>query len=188
MYEVDGLEFSGLGETFPVSRTPSTGLASLQRDLQRLGLLAAGTGSDGADGKWGLHTATALTQAGRMIGWSGQPFTMQSSGHQVSIPDELITRLHAMPPSAQIIQQGATLPTTAPPTTTPTVTPYTPSPEATILPVPPGDSSAWMPYALAGGAVLVVGGLAYWMMSPKRAVAANRRHRVRRNRRHRRRR
>jgi hypothetical protein len=186
-YEDNGIEFEGDGlGAILQTNTVSSGVRSLQQDLQRLGRLAAGTGSDGADGRWGPLTAAALLAAARAAGWSGAPFTQRTST-TVEVADELIARIHT-----------AATTSTAPGPTTTTSTDLVPSPTTTtadmpiipsgpgILPGMPGADTTTPPSTtnwplIIGGSVATValiGVIAMSLGSP--GMAKNRR--VRRNR------
>ena len=193
-YENNGMEFEGDGlGAILHTNTVDTGVRSLQQDLQRLGRLSAGTGSSGADGRWGPITANALTAQARAIGWSGAPFTQRTST-TVEVPDELIARIHA----------AATAPAAPGPTATTTTPDLVPSPTMTassdtmpIIPtgpgILPGSSSADTSVApsttnwplIIGGSIAgltVIGLVAYSMMSAAPTKNRVRRNRVRRNR------
>lgn len=196
-YENNGIEFEGdgLGAILQTT-TVDTGVRSLQQDLQRLGRLAAGTGSSGADGRWGPITANALTTEARAIGWSGAPFTQRTST-TVEVPDELIARIHA----------AAAAPTTPGPTASATTADLVPAPPGStlalpgastlappviptgpgILPTPGEDTSAvpsttnW-PLIIGGGVGLVgIGLIMYSVWSVPTTKNRVRRNRVRRN-------
>jgi hypothetical protein len=199
---VDGLGrhgFSeGMGATFTTG-TASEGMRAIQQGLQRMGLLAAGTGPTGADGLWGLRTAIALGTARTRLGRTDAPFRTMTRG-RVDIPDDFIAAIQAAgtpAPTVMMIAPGTPAPTVAtiaagPPLPVPD--PSTTLPVAiTTTPVPPLVEETRPPsrtrmYLMIGGGVLVLGGLAAFALWPKKAtpaaVAANRR-RSRRNKRRR---
>jgi hypothetical protein len=169
---------SGLGTLFAVTTTPSPGLRSIQEDLQRMGLLAAGTGPTGADGLWGRITAAALEQARVRLGRSAPAYTTSNAGHIITIADDFIAALHAAAAPGAIL---ATLPP-SPTSSVTTVDPATSlSPTAIPPPVEEGMSRTQM--YLVGGSLAAIGTVAaFYFFWPK----STRNGRVRRNRRRRR--
>lgn len=188
-----GFGYFGLGAEYQIG-SRVTAVQSLQRELQRLHFLASGSGRSGADGYWGPRTATALAAAARYVGFTGAPYTPESGDvarpppSSVTVPEDLLTRLRSASPApagtpGAVV--GAPVDATAP---------VEPQPEAVVIgpsldPAPSegnGDGrSGWIPAAAIGGAVLLLGGLIAWQMSPKKkrqAVRANRRRRRRRRR------
>lgn len=191
-----GFGYHGLGATFDINHvTGDPGVRELQEELQRIGLLAPGTGPTGADGKWGPRTKTNWGLAARMSGWKGEAYEESCANRDctrgtVTIPDDLFERVKSLPRLSpeQIasLRRGVT-----PPEEGGAVAPSPPvSPP--IAP-PPSEEEAdkgWVPAAVLGGAVLLVGGLVwYWLredsaveeeeMTP---VTANRRRRSRKRR------
>lgn len=185
----NGTPFSGLGASYVISNTAiSTGVRALQTQLQRLGLLPEGRAS--ADGHWGPRTSAALTQAARLVGFSGTPFRV--SGSRVQIPDALISAIAARQAPAPTTQPGpATTPDTVGPRTVEpgAATSDDPLPESDgpgVLPRNQGPANGprskinWLLYGGIGAAVLTVAGIAYVVTSQSgQPVKANRRRRRR---------
>lgn len=170
----------GLGTLFSVTTTPSPGLRTIQEDLQRMGLLAAGTGASGADGRWGPITAAALEQARVRLGRPAPAYTISNAGHVVTIADDFIAALHAASTPAAIL---ATLPA-SPTASSATVDPTT-SVTTTAIPPPVEEGMSRTQMYLIGGSLAAVGTVAaFYFFWPK--STRNPRRRVRRNRRRRR--
>jgi hypothetical protein len=153
----------------------------IQMDLQRLGHLPQGSGSTGADGKFGPRTAEALQTAARQVGWSQPAFAPANAGSlqqgTVHIPTGLIRLLQAAPApgSASRVAASPSPANTAPPAIV--IGPH--------LDPPPSDreepaDGSWMIWTGVGVGVLALGGVIAWAMRARRAVAANRRRRSRR--------
>jgi len=126
----------GMGATFSRNET-SEGLRAIQQNLQRMGLLGPGSGATGADGRWGLHTAAALTQAMDRLRWRptggrAVAYTMPPGTRTVSIPDGLIAAIQAA--------------ANATPSPSPTLSLPGPSPSLTLsLPGPAASAPAPAP-------------------------------------------
>jgi len=179
--------YYGLGADYRIGARV-TAVQTLQRELQRLNFLGAGTGRSGADGYWGPRTATALAAAARYVGYAGSPFLPESADvaspppASVTVPDDLLTRLRSAspaPPGTPGAVTGAPVEPSAP------VEPVEPPPGPELLtsaaPANGEGGTGWVPAAVIGGAVLALGGLIAWQMAPKKkkgaAVRANRRRR-----------
>lgn len=185
-----GFGYHGLGAEYRIG-TQLTAVQTLQRELQRLNFLAAGSGRAGADGYWGPRTATALAAAARYVGYAGAPYTPESADVSrpppaaVTVPDDLVTRLRSAspaPPGTPGAVVGAPIEATAPVEPAPEELPAPPL--TTTAPEEAGGGAGWLPAAVIGGGVLAVGLLIAYRMSPKkrRAVRANRSRRRRRRR------
>jgi hypothetical protein len=166
----------GMGAAFTVSTTPNEELRAIQQDLQHLNLLAPGTGPTGADGRWGLHTASALTQAKTRLHRTGVAFAVTNAGRNITIPDDFIAAIHA-----------AAVPIAAAPPVAPSSGPDATTTSPSSLPstvVPPAIEETTEPsrmrlYVIGGSVVAITALAAAYMMKMK----PNRRRRVRRNRR-----
>jgi hypothetical protein len=179
----------GMGATFSRDET-SEGLRAIQQNLQRMGLLSPGSGATGADGRWGLHTATALVQAMNRLGWRptegrAVAYTMPAGTRTVSIPDDLIAAIQAA--ANAISSPLLTLPGPAASASAPAPAPApAPEPAATLAPAPLPPVVEETPntrlYIIGGAVVVAVVGAAAWLLWPKKTVTANRRRRARRRR------
>lgn len=191
-----GFGYYGLGATYDINYARGDeGVRELQRELQRIGLLAPGTGATGADGKWGPRTKTNWGLAARMAGWQGEPYeekcaNAECSRGTVTVPDDLIERIKSLPKltpeQIAALRKGKTPPEEG--------GPREPAPDLTAQPAarvtegPPSEDKGWIPAAVIGGGVLLVGGLVwYWMRGWEPAepapVTPNRRRRRRKRRR-----
>lgn len=170
-----GFTEGGMGAAFAVSTTPSEGLRSIQRDLQRMGLLAAGSGATGADGLWGPRTAAAVTQAASRVGRTAAPFSTSNAGRLITIPDDFIAAIQAAASPAAVI---ATLPMG--PMESGTMA--EPSAFSTTLSPPPVEDAlpARTRMYLIGGSLAAIGTIAgIYFLWPKSSTP-NRRRRARR--------
>jgi hypothetical protein len=160
------------------SRSDSAVLA-VQRELQRLGFLSTGTGTSGADGKWGSRTEAAMTAAARYVSWSGAPFTARYDNAQrnrgtVTVPAELLAQLRAAAPAPTGTTGRIGPGPAAPPLSPEEGGGFTIPPVAELEPLPERPLP-WWPWALIGGGVLMMGGATIWIMrKPKRATATRR--------------
>lgn len=173
----------GLGASFPTRET-SESLRAVQQNLQRMGLLQPGTGARGADGRWGLYTAAALSQANARLGRprTPAPYVTARGGASVEIRDDLIAAIQAAANAATATVTTPTLDTPPVPGPDPTTSTTT---TATTTPLPPVvEETSNMRLYVVGGTVAVValGAAAYFLWPSKKTVAANRR-RARRRRR-----
>lgn len=173
-----GFGYYGLGADYTIG-DKSEDIAAMQRELQRLNFLGAGEQRFGADGYWGPRTANALQGAARYVGYDGAAYSPADADRRrsgtVTVPDDLLDRLRAATP--------------APPGTPGSVTgaadpqgPVAPGPEdtTTLLTQTTQAPSNWVPAAVIGGGVLLVGGWMWYSMRPKKRVRANKRRRRRR--------
>lgn len=165
----------GMGAAFTVSTTPNEELRSIQQGLQHMGLLAPGTGSTGADGRWGTHTASALTQAKTRLHRTAAAFSVTNAGRNITIPDDFIAAIHA----AAAEEVRAPLPSDTGPDTSATLPSSLPS---TVVPpaVEETTEPSRMRLYVIGGSVLAIAAVAAAYMTRMRP---NGRRRVRRNRR-----
>lgn len=179
-----GFGYIGLSGTFPI-REPDASMRDLQRELQRLGYLQPGSGVYGADGEFGPRTATALRGAARYVGWTDAPYSPSDAGEkrrgEVTVPEDLIDRIKAASPNpdAPFADGGSVEPEG----------PVEPEPSLVIGPhldpesTPREEGSNWVPAALLGGGVLLVGGVIAYSMykkKPKKPKPNRRRRRRRR--------
>lgn len=189
-----GFGYYGLGGTYTIDHVRGDEqVRELQQELQRIGLLAPGTGPEGADGKWGPRTKTNWRLAARMAGWQGDPYEEQCSNAdctrgEVTVPDDLIERVKSLPrltpDQIAALRQGKTPPEEG--------GAREPAPDTDLTVQPPptvkkDEDKGWIPAAVIGGGVLLVGGLVwYWMREWAPAepapVTPNRRRRRRRRR------
>lgn len=179
-----GFGYYGLGDSHPI-RQFDDGMQALQRELQRLGYLAAGGGVYGADGKFGPRTATALRGAARYVGWTDAAYSPSDAGEKrsgtVTVPEDLVDRLRAASPDPNAPHSGnVPTPPTAP--AEPDLT--TIGPHLDPEPEPREENgTGWVPAAIIGAAVLGVGGvIGYSMYGRKKRPKRNRRRRRRRRR------
>jgi len=180
----------GMGASFPIG-SPSVvpaneGLRVIQQNLQRMGVMPAGTGPTGADGRFGFHTAHALTQAGTRLGRTtpASRFTLARGGRSVDIPDDFIAAIQAAATAPDPAHPAGPDPSTTPPLPAlPSGLPATT--EATPLPPVVEPPSRTRLYLMIGGAVVVLGGVATYALWPAKKSTPNRRRHVRRNRRRR---
>lgn len=192
-----GFGYYGLGATYNIDHVRGDEqVRELQEELQRVGLLAPGTGSEGADGKWGPRTKTNWRLAARMAGWQGEPYeekcaNSDCSRGEVTVPDDLIERVKSLPrlSAEQIsaLRRGKTPSEEG--------GEREPAPEMEVQPSPrvtetkTDKDKGWIPAAVIGGGVLLVGGLVwYWMREGSSAeqpapVTPNRRRRRKQRRR-----
>lgn len=184
-----GFGYYGLSGIYPI-RQPDAGMRDLQQQLQRLGYLQQGGGIYGADGKFGPRTANALRSAAAYVGWTGAAYSPSDAAEKrsgtVTVPDDLLQRLRSASPNPNApFASGDPVP--APDA------PAEPDEERRVIgphldpkPAAAGRSDdKWIIAAVAGAAILGVGGIiAYRMRTQRRPVAANRRrHSSRRRRR-----
>lgn len=179
---------NGLGAAFPAG-TRSEPLRALQRELARLGFLASGGGSDGADGLWGPRTAGALRSAARQVGWRGAPYSPMTADSMrsgtVSVPDDFVRAISTATPQAgaapppvptmEMFERGSSMgPLPTPGILDKSAAPSHPT--APPEPVMPAPAMNWTPVIVAGGAVLVaLGGIAAWTRSVRPNRRRNRR-------------
>ena len=189
-----GFGYYGLGATAEIDHVRGDDtVRGLQEELQRIGLLAPGTGAEGADGKWGPRTKTNWRLAARMAGWQGDAYEEKCANADctrgtVDVPDDLVERVKSLPrlspDQIKSLRRGKT-----PPEEGGTKEPA-PDKSVPLAPPPTEDKDAdrgWVPAAVIGGGVLLVGGLVwYWMQNwestETRPLMANRRRRRRRRR------
>lgn len=176
-----GFGYYGLGADYPIG-AKSEDINAMQRELQRLNFLGAGTQRFGADGYWGPRTASALQGAARYVGYDGNAYAPANADQlrsgEVSVPDDLLDRLRAASP--------------APPGTPGSVNGQPGDPRVLVEPAPEETftlvtqttqtPSNWVPAAVIGGGVLLVGGWMWYSMRPKKRVRANTKRRRRRRR------
>lgn len=184
-----GAGYYSLSGTYPIRET-AAGVRDVQRELQRLGYLQAGSGVYGADGKFGPRTATALRGAAGYVGWRDAPYTPTNAGElregSVQIPDDLVERLRSAAPNprAPFASGQAEVPADAPvePDTSDgsiTIGPHLDPTEEVLASRAEGEN--WVPPLVIGAAVLGTGALiAYALYERKKAPKRNRRRRRRR--------
>lgn len=190
-----GFGYYGLGATYNIDHVRGDEqVRELQQELQRIGLLAPGTGAEGADGKWGPRTKTNWRLAARMAGWQGDPYEEKCANAdctrgEVTVPDDLIERVKSLP--ALSPEQIAALRRGKTPPEEGGAREPAPDMDLTVQPPPTvkkDEDKGWIPAAVIGGGVLLVGGLVwYWMRGWEPAepapVTPNRRRRRRKRRR-----
>jgi hypothetical protein len=177
-----GFGYHSLGADYPIRRNSESTL-SLQRQLVRLQFLQPDESRFGADAVWGPQTAGSLVHAARYVGWTGAVYSPPDADRlrtgTVTVSDDLITRLRSAQP-APTGTPGAVAPSRSPeagasvdPGTT--IGPRLATPAANVV-----RTTGWVPSAVIGGSVLLLGGFIAWSMrkkkpSRKRTVRANRR-------------
>jgi hypothetical protein len=181
----NGFGYYGLSGAYPIGGR-SDDVLTMQRELQRLNFLEPGSGRFGADGYWGPRTAKALQDVARYVGYESAPYDPPNADQlrsgTVTVPDDLLDRMRGASP--------------APPGTTGVVTaqpaniwemaePAIEEPETLLVPSTAETStrSNWVPAAIIGGGVLLVGAWMWYQQKPKKRVRANRKRRRRRRRR-----
>lgn len=175
-----GFGYHGLSGAYPIGEA-NADVRAMQVELQRLGFLQSGNDRFGADGRWGPRTANALQSAAQYVGFTSAAYDPSDADRMsrgnVTVPDDLLDRLSAAQPAppgtpgALSTQPGEEHPAVLP-------GPEEPSPLLTASTVETQPN--WVPAAVVGGGVLLMGAYMWYQMRPKRVRANKKRRRQRR--------
>jgi peptidoglycan hydrolase-like protein with peptidoglycan-binding domain len=176
-----GFGYYGLGATYTIGSSNSP-VRTMQHELQRLNFLQSGTDRFGADGRWGPRTANALQSAARYVGYEDAAYTPSNADQlqsgSVTVPDDLLDRLRAASP-APPGTPGSVSDQSGGNGTSP-VDPMRDDGEMLVT-ATATERSNWVPAAVIGGGVILMGAYMWYQMKPKR-VRANRKRRSSRRR------